>query len=137
MKPAVLSLLLLLSACSDLTVARNYRTYALTWSCLSPEGCERTEDVELIDRAEIINGGDFVDFSSTQDWIFREDGQMVPSDMLPADCYWLLGLALFTYELEPSRFCRTSGGFDLEVSIPNRDPMTYSKWLVEGREIDP
>ena len=136
MKPAVLCLLLL-SACSDLTVARNYRTYALTWSCLSPEGCERTDDVELIDRAEIINGDNFVDFLSSRDRNFFEDAQMVPSDMLPAECFWLHGLALFTYELEPSQFCRTSGGFELEVSIPNRDSMTYSKWLVDGREIDP
>jgi hypothetical protein len=136
MKLAVLCLLVL-SACSDLTVARNYRTYALTWTCVSPEACERTAQVTLIDRAEIINAGNFVDFSSTLDEFFQEDGQMVASDMLPAGCYWLHGLALFASELEPSRFCRTSGKLELELSIPNQDPATHSKWLVEGREIDP
>jgi hypothetical protein len=136
MRPAVLCLLLV-SGCSDLTVARNYRTYALTWTCVSAEDCERTEQVSLIDRAEIINGGDFITFSSTHDELFREVGQMVPSDMLPAECSWLHGLALFANELEPARFCRASGDIELELSIPNRDPASHSKWVVEGREIDP
>ena len=91
----------------------------------------------LIDRAEIINGGNFANFSSTHDEFFREDGQMVASDLLPAECSLLLGLALFATELEPSRLCRTSEKFELELSIPNRSPTTHSKWLVEAREIDP
>jgi hypothetical protein len=134
MRPAVLCLLLL-SGC-ELEAARNYRTYELTWSCVSPEGCERMEQVELIDRAKIINGSDFVDFSSSRDGRFSEFAQIVSSDALPAECSWLYDLALFAYELEPSRFCRTSGSFELELSIPNRDSMSHSKWLVEGRDMD-
>ncbi len=111
--------------------------YKLTWSCQSPEGCGRTAQVELIDRARIIDGYDVIDFLSSRDGAFREDGQMVPSDALPGECSWLHGLGLFAHELEPSRFCRTSGMLELELSIPNREPTTHSKWLVEGREIDP
>lgn len=135
MKPAVLCLLLL-SACTDLTASPNLHMYKLTWSCQSPEGCERTEQVELIDRAKIIDDYELIDFLSSRDGSFREDAQMVPSDALPAECSWLYGLGLFAHELEPFRFCRTSGVLELELSIPNRDPTTHSKWLVEGREID-
>jgi hypothetical protein len=135
MKLAVLCLLLL-SAC-ELEAARNYRTYEVTWTCLSPEGCERTDQVELIDRAEIINGSFLVDFMSTRDELFWGHAQIVPSDMLPAGCSWLYGPPLFEMEVGPSRFCRTSEAFELELSIPDRDPATHSKWLVEGRQIAP
>lgn len=135
MKPAMLCLLLL-SACSDFTVELNYRTYALTWTCLSPEGCEQTDHVVLIDRAEIIDDGVFVEFSSTRNELFREQAQMVPSDELPAECTWLHGFSLFATEVKPSRFCRVPGRFELALSIPNRDPASQSEWFVEGREID-
>jgi hypothetical protein len=136
MKPAVL-FLLLLSAC-EIKAARNYRTYKLTWSCLSAKACERTEQVMLIDRAELFDNDDeYIGFLSSRDDVFRAAGQRVPSDDLPADCAWMYGLGLFAHELEPSRFCRTSGGFELELSIPDRDPTTHSEWLVEGRQIEP
>jgi hypothetical protein len=133
MKPIV-PCLLLLSAC-ELEAASNYDTYKLTWSCQSPEGCERAEQVELIDRVLLFdNDEEYVEIFSSGDTLFREDAQRIASDDLPAGCSWLYGLALFTYELEPSRFCRTSGGFEFEVSIPNRDLMTHSQWLVKGRK---
>jgi hypothetical protein len=135
MKPAVLCLLLL-SAC-ELEALRNYRVYKLTWTCLSPDGCERTEQVALVDRAEIINGDVSVMFKSTRDENFRSYGQMVPSDALPVECSWLYGFYLFGVEIEPSRFCRTSGRIEMNLSILNRDPATESEWLVEGRETDP
>ena len=135
MKPAMLCLLLL-SACSDFTVELNYRTYAVTWTCMSPEGCEHTEQVVLIDRAEIVNGGVFVEFSSTKNELFREQAQIVPSDELPLECFWLHGFSLFATEAKPSRFCRIPGEFELAMSIPNRDPSIHSEWFVEGREID-
>jgi hypothetical protein len=136
MKPAVLCLLLL-SACSDLTDVRNYSVYRLTWTCVSPEGCERTDQVALIDHARIIDRSDFIDFTSTRDGGFREDAQFVPSDSLPPECTWLYGLVLFAHELEPFRFCRISGGFELEPSIPNQDSATSSRWFVKGLEFDP
>lgn len=136
MKPAVLCLLLL-SACSDFIDGRNYRAYKLTWTCVSPEGCERTEQVVLIDRAHIVNGSELVAFLSSRDDTFRDAAQMVPSDELPAGCFWLYDVSFFVLDLEPSRFCRTSGAFELELSIPDRDPPTASKWLVNGREFDP
>ena len=135
MKRAMLCLLLL-SAC-ELDAARNYRVYKLTWSCLSPGGCERAQEAMLLDRADIIDGDYDVRFYSTRDPVFGSWGQMVPSDELPAECSLLHGFFLFGLELEPSRFCRTSKGFELELSIPNRDPATHSNWLVEAREIDP
>ena len=133
MKPALLCSLFL-SAC---IAAANYRLYAVTWTCLSPEGCESAEEVALIDRARITDSGESVDFLSTHDAGYLHIAQMVPSDELPEECAWLHGFKLFTTEAEPARFCRTSGGFELEISIPNQDPATHSKWFVEGREIDP
>jgi hypothetical protein len=136
MKPAVLCLLLL-SACSDPFGVRNYRTYKLTWTCLSPDGCDRADQVVLINRAEIVDGSELVTFLSTRDETFGDTGQMLPSDELPANCYWLHDLSFFVLDLEPSRFCRTSGAFELELSIPDLDAETHSEWLVNGREIDP
>lgn len=138
MKPAFLCLLLV-SACSDLTYAPNFLAYALTWSCLSPEGCERAEQVTLFDRAEIFHDGrsEFIEFKSTRDRTFRDDAQMVPSDALPSDCTWLHGFSFLGIEADPSMLCRRSGGFELELLVPNRESETRSKWLVEGREIDP
>lgn len=134
MKPTVLCLLLL-SAC-ELKAARNYRMYELTWSCLSSEGCEYSEQVTLLDRVRIIDDDDFIEFLSTRNQGFFDYAQMVPSDDLPADCFWLYGFSIFATEADPSRFCRMSRGFELELSIPNRDPTTHSKWFVEGRETD-
>lgn len=136
MKPATLCILLL-SACSDLTTEYNYRAYELTWSCLSPDGCERTEQVVLTDRVEIGNGSDVIEFRSTHDEYFVEFAQLLASEELPAECAWVYSLTLFAHELERSRFCRTSQGFELELSIPNRDPATRSDWRIEGREVDP
>lgn len=136
MKPAMLCLLLL-SACSDLTTEYGYRAYRLTWRCQSPEGCERTTQVALHDRVEIGKGSDVIELRSTRDEVFFELAQMVPSDELPAECSLVYGLTMFAHELEPARFCRTSGGFELELAIPNRDPMTRSTWFIEGREVDP
>jgi hypothetical protein len=135
MKHAMLCLLLL-SAC-ELDAARDYNVYKVTWTCLSSEGCERAREAMLIDRATINKAGVFVYFQSTRDPSFWREGQRVPSDELPAECSWLHGLALFGMELEPSRFCRISKGFELELSIPNQDPATQSEWSLEAREIDP
>ncbi len=135
MKRAMLCLLLL-SAC-ELDAARNYSVYKLTWSCLSAGGCERAQEAVLIDRARIVDDDIFVRFESTRDPVFSGRGQMVPSDELPAECSLLHGFFLFGLELEPSRFCRTSKGFELELSIPDRDPATHGDWLVEAREFDP
>jgi hypothetical protein len=129
--------LLLLSGCSDLWNAANYRIYALTWSCRSPEGCERADQVVLIDRVEIGNDHDLIIFSSTANSDFRAFAETVPSDTLPAGCSWLHAMVLFTHELEPARLCRTSEDLELEFSIPNPDPATASTWLVEGRVIGP
>ena len=136
MKPGILCLLLL-SGCSDLWNSANYRDYALTWSCLSPEGCERTDQVVLIDRMRVRDNNDVVNFSSTANDGFGESAQAVPADTLPAGCSWLHSVVLFTYELEPARFCHVSNGLELELSIPNPDPATHSQWLVEGRVIGP
>jgi hypothetical protein len=136
MKPAMLCLLLL-PACSDLTTEYGYRAYRLTWVCQSSEACERAEQVALHDRVEIGKGSDVIEFRSTRDEYYYEFAQMVSSDELPAECSLVYGLTLFAHELEPSRLCRNAGGFELELSIPNRDPMTRSTWLIEGLEVDP
>lgn len=134
MKPAVLCLLLL-SAC-EIKAARNYRIYTLTWTCLSPGGCERAENVALIDRARIIDDRDFIDFLTKGEKYFGEYAQMVPSNELPETCFWLYGLTLFAHELEPSLFCYTSRGLEVELAIPDRNPATRSEWFVEGKETE-
>jgi hypothetical protein len=121
--------LLLLSACSDGT---SY-DYGLRWTCRSSEGCERAEELKLIDRLNVLGDGFF--FGSSRDEAFHSSAQRVRSDSLPAGCFWLYSLALDADELEPSKACNASGGYDLELSIPNRNPATHSQWLVEAREL--
>lgn len=121
--------LLLLSACTGSDLPYDY---ALTWTCLSPEGCERADEVMLVDR--LLINGELVDFMSTRT-DFYEDAQRVDSDSLPAGCFWLFSFSLFGDEVEPPVVCRVTGGFDWELSIPNRNPATHSQWLVEAREL--
>jgi hypothetical protein len=121
-------LLLLLPACADAGTAYDY---ALTWTCLSPDGCERVEEVRLVDRMN-VNGDRFY-FTSTRDQ-FGEGAQRVASDLLPPECAWLHSFTLFGRELAPSLICRTAAGFELELSIPNRNPATYSEWVVDARD---
>jgi hypothetical protein len=122
--------LLLLSACGEYSFEDKY---ALTWTCLSSEGCERAEEVALVDRLTVFR--DSFAFESTRDLTFYESSQRVTSSSVPAGCALLYNLSLFGHELEPSLLCRTSRGFDLELSIPNRSPATASQWLVEIREL--
>lgn len=124
--------LLLLSACSEPEVAYDY---AVTWTCQSPEGCERAEELQWLDRLNI--SGDIFFFLSTRDMDFDWSGQRVDSDSLPAGCSWLYPFSLFGYELEPSKLCRTSNGYELELSIPNAISATHSQWLIEARDLGP
>lgn len=126
---AIILCLLLLSACAD----KVPYDYGLTWVCLSPEGCERPNEVKLFDRLNVVD--DFFFFLSTRDEHYGEDAQRFGSESLPSGCWWLYGFLMFGQELEPSKLCHTSGGFDLELSIPNRDASTRSLWLVEAREL--
>jgi hypothetical protein len=121
--------MLLLSACDD----KVPYDYGLTWVCQSPEGCERADELKLFDRLNVSD--DFFFFLSTRDEYYGEDAQRFGSESLPAGCWWLYGFSIFGQEVEPSKICRTSGGFDLELSIPNRDASTYSQWLVKAREL--
>lgn len=121
--------LLLLSACAD----KVPYDYGLTWVCRSSESCERTDEVKLIDRLSVRD--DFFYFASSQDENYHESAQRFDSESLPSGCWWLYGLLMFGQELEPSKVCGTSDGFDLEISIPNRDAVTHSEWRVEAREL--
>jgi hypothetical protein len=122
--------LLLLSACAD----KVPYDYELAWVCASPEGCERADDVKLIDRLNLA-GDFFYFFRSTTNEQYGEDAQRFDSESLPPGCWWLYGILIFGQELEPAKTCSTSGGFDIELSIPNRDAVTYSRWRVEAREL--
>jgi hypothetical protein len=121
--------LLLLSACED----KVPYDYGLTWVCLSPEGCERTEELTLLNRLNLYLDGLF--FLSTRDSSIEESAQRFGSESLPAGCWWLYGFSVFGRDLEPAKACDVSGGFDLELSIPNRNPSTQSQWRVEAREL--
>jgi hypothetical protein len=120
---------LLLSACSDGLFSYDY---GVRWTCRSAEGCERAAELMLIDRANIP--GDFFFFGSSRDTNFDAIAQRVRSDALPAGCFWLYSLALGGDELEPAKGCSAPDGYDLEISIPKRNPATHSEWLVEVRE---
>jgi hypothetical protein len=124
--------LMLLSACTEPEIAYDY---GLTWTCRSPEGCERTEEVSLIDR--LNTSGDAFFFHSRRDMNFRLSADRVASDSLPDGCSLLYAFVLFGHELEPSKVCRSGDGFEMEFSIPNANPATHSKWLVEARDLGP
>jgi hypothetical protein len=129
--------LLLLSACSFLEPDPYEPTtfkYALTWTCLSAEGCERTEEVARVDRMSYLQGD--CRFTSTQDESFSADARLFNASSLPAGCSWLDFLSLFGHALERGPWCDVPGGFELELSIPNEDPATHSQWLVEGLNLD-
>lgn len=125
--------LLLLSGCSSYD-SSTVRAFALTWTCLSSEGCERVAEVERVDRMTRVEQD--CELTSTQDQTLAADATLVISAVLPRGCAWLYYLSLFGHELERSRFCFVPGGFDLELSIPNADPTTSSPWLVKGRDED-
>jgi hypothetical protein len=138
MKPGVLCLLLL-SGCSNFWFPEDARPeiveYALTWTCVSVEGCERTADVSQIDHLTLSN--DFYDFyfTSTQDPSFGADALRVTADVLGRGCFFLYFLTLFDHELERAPGCLTPGGFESEISIPNADPATHSRWLLTARDL--
>jgi hypothetical protein len=130
--------LLLLPACDFLGFPSDQETafqeYVLRWTCIVPEGCERTEEVQRIDHATVVDYRDY-HFTSTQDPSFGEDALRVNSSALGYGCFWLYFLSLFGHEIERSMICLTPGGFEFELSIPNADPATQSRWLVTGRDL--
>ncbi len=136
MKRGILCLSLL-SACSWLSPSDDpiVGGYAVTWYCVSPEGCERVEEVTRIDRVTVTDFF-YLHFTSTQDESFEGvDAQTIDSDTLGIGCSLVYYLSLFGHELEPSRVCNAPGGFDIELSIPNEDPATHSKWVVSARSL--
>lgn len=134
MKPG-LACLLLLPACSHFVPdgERAPSDYSLTWYCISPEGCERTEEVTRIDQASITDYY-FLHLANSQDDSFVADAQIIVTDSPGDHCARVHFLTLFGHELEPSKFCYNPGGFEIDLSIPNSDPATHSKWVVSGRD---
>jgi hypothetical protein len=121
------SLLLLLAACVE------PYDYSLTWTCISPEGCERADDVKRIDRFAIERDALF--FQSTHDSLFLQRAQRFSTDSSPDGCAGIYALSLFGHELESAMICETSYGFEMTLAIPNLDPVTRSEWLVEVRAL--
>ena len=134
MKPGILCVLLL-SGCLTTEEPYDPQEYALTWTCLSPEGCEHSGEVARINRMERAGGGEWL-FTSTLDETFAADARVVTSDLLPRNCAWLYFLSLFDPELEPGQFCFGPAVLEIDLAIPNEDPTTYSMWLVEGRDVN-
>jgi hypothetical protein len=128
MKAGVLCVLLL-AACSD---GVTY-DYSVTWTCLSAEGCERMDELGLYDRLNIL--GDTFVFTSSRNEIYSVSAQRFGSESLPDGCFWLYSLSLFGDESEPAKGCHVSGGFDMEIAIPDRNPATNSLWLARAREL--
>lgn len=133
MKPGILCLLLL-SGCPLNHGSPPVFEYALTWTCLSAdESCEHAEELARIDRMDLQEG--VCQFTSTQDESFGEEALEVISDELPRRCSWVYSLSLLGHELERQVICFVPGGFEMEISIPNEDPTTFSEWLLEGRKL--
>jgi hypothetical protein len=129
MKAGILCVLLL-AACSDDGITYDY---SVTWTCLSAEGCERLDELGLYDRLNILD--DTFVFASSRREGYLVSAQRFGSESLPAGCFWLYGLALFGDESEPAKVCRVSGGLDMEIAIPDRNPATHSLWLARAREL--
>ncbi len=124
--------LLLLSACTGPEIQYDYE---LIWTCQSPEGCERAEELALVDR---LNTSDnFFFFNTRRDMLFWVSAQRVAADSLPPGCALLYGLVLFGHELEPFEVCQVADGYDMTLSIPNAITTTSSQWLVEARDLGP
>lgn len=134
MKPGVLCLMLL-SGCSFLSPSEDptIYEYTLTWFCVSPEGCQRMEELQRIDRVTLDDYD--LHFTSTEDASFTADAKRVASDSLGVSCSWVYFLSLFGHELEPGKLCFTPGGFEVHLSIPDEDPATSSKWVVAARDL--
>jgi hypothetical protein len=137
MKPGILCLLLV-SGCSFLWGPEDpplVFEYALTWTCESPEGCERTDELRRVDRVSITDYQHY-QFTSTQDESYGMEAESASGPSLPPGCSWLYFLTFFGHELERSKLCRFPGSFELELSIPNEDPTTSSMWLVKGLDVN-
>jgi hypothetical protein len=132
-KRGMLCLSLVFACSCTLSEDYPYLAYDVRWTCISPDGCERAEQVALIDRGAILETNDSCEFWSTQTRSIWKWARLAASDSLPTDCYLLSGFVLFEDELEPSLLCHTSEGFEVELSVPNRDSPTHSQWRVEGR----
>lgn len=126
---------LLLSGCLTSEEPYQPQEYALTWTCLSPEGCEHSGEVVRINRMERAGGGEWR-FTSTLDETLAAEARVVASDLLPRGCAWLYFLSLFDPELEPAQICFGPATLEIDLSIPNQDLTTHSVWLVEGRDVN-
>jgi hypothetical protein len=132
-KPGVLCLLLM-SGCSFLWGPEEppvVDEYALTWTCRSPEGCERADELRRIDRV-FVTDYRYLRFTSTYDESYEMEAEFSLAPSLPPGCAWVYFLTFFGHELERSMRCTVPSGFELEFSIPNEDATTHSMWLVEA-----
>lgn len=108
-------------------------THTVDWTCTSPEGCERVDLVAKFDRAWI--GGNEVYLHSTSDVTVSNRATRVPSDSVPDECDELHGLALLGTAFEPLAFCKTSGGYRMELPIPNANPAVFSEWRLDIKSL--
>lgn len=123
----------LLFGCGDFS---NLYSHSMAWSCLSPEGCARADIVVDFDRASI--GYTRIHIGSTSDDSLLTVASRIPSDDVPEGCDLLVGLTLFGHALESLTICRVtgrSGGYSVELSIPDPNPASASEWRIEMRPL--
>ncbi|ACY16690.1 hypothetical protein [Haliangium ochraceum] len=108
-------------------------THSVAWTCASPEGCERVDLVERFNRSWI--GTNQIYLHSTFDETVSNRATRIPSDSVPEGCDELHGLALFGHSFDPLAFCKSSGGFRMELSIPNANPAEFSEWRVDMKTL--
>lgn len=111
----------------------NLYTHSITWICLSPGDCARADVVADFDRAWIGDGQVYL--LSTSDESVSNRATRIPSDAAPDGCDLLVGLNLFGHALEPLSICRITGGYSVELSIPDPNPSSASEWRIEMRPL--
>lgn len=120
----------LLFGCGETSYLSNH---SATWICLSPAGCARADVVPDFDRAWIEDKQIFL--HSSGDATVSNRASRLPSDTAPAGCDLLVGLNLFGHALEPLTICRTTGGYSIELSIPDPTSSSASEWRIELRPL--
>lgn len=123
-------LTVLLFGCGETSYLSNH---SATWICLSPEGCARADVVPDFDRAWIDDSQ--IHLHSSSDASAANSASRIPSDAAPEGCDLLVGLNLFGHALEPLTICRVTGGYSVELSIPDPTPSRASEWRLEMRPL--
>ncbi|ACY17024.1 hypothetical protein [Haliangium ochraceum] len=136
MKLAVFTIaLMMLAGCGPIEPDYPNNKYTLTWYCTSDDGtCERVVELRRYDRASIQNND--LTIWDSQDPGGAIEALIVYSDSLPQHCDRIFYLVFFGHEIEEPRYCGNHYAFEIELSIPDEDPATSSRWVISAAPLD-